>query len=139
LAFNKKAIKARLVAIVVCCYRQLNGGVSALTYIGPLFTVIAAKDTSLSTSFVSYVPLIATLVSFVGNVLGVFVIANKFGRRTLLVIATIFLAVTNIGSGLSMQFYSPIAFFIFIIIEMLFYGAFALAPGWTYPNEVVPP
>ena len=137
--FNKKANKARLVAIVICCYRQLNGGVSALTFIGPLFAVIAAKDPGFSPELIQYVPLISTLVSFLGNVLGVFVIANKFGRRTLLVLSTILLTITNVGSGISMEFYSPLAFFILILVEMLVYGAFALAPGWTYPNEVVPP
>lgn len=66
-------------------------------------------------------------------------IANKVGRKILLVIATLLMGITNIGSGLSMQFYSPLAFFIFIVVETFAYGAFALAPGWTYPNEVVPP
>ena len=87
-----------------------------MTFIGPLFTFIATGDHNLSSSFIQYVPLITTLGSFVGNIFGVFVVANKFGRKTLLIAAAVLLAITNIGCGICMLVYSPLGFLVLILI-----------------------
>ncbi len=72
-----------------------------MTFIGPIFAAIVPSNASYS-ALVNYVPLICTLVSFISNIIGVFLIATKVGRKPLMIISAVLLTITNIGSAVSM-------------------------------------
>lgn len=114
----------------VSIYRQLNGGLIILTFCGPIIQVIQGDNTNL----VSITPLIATILAFVGNVIGVFTVSKYLGRKTLLMIAAIGMFCTNVILAVMLQTNHVWVFFAFTLIQMIFYGLFSLAPGWTYPN-----
>lgn len=78
--------------------------------------------------------MIATLVSLIGIILGITVFMKFMGRKSQLLISAIFMAACNIGIAVTMIVYNVKGMFSFIVIIMFVYGAFALAPGWTYPN-----
>lgn len=124
-------------AIVVCLYRQLNGSNLALTFAGPILAA-TSKASGIQTGLNSFGPLIIMLVSFIGNVLGVTIFAHIMGRKPLLIIAAVTLCVTSVGAGVASEFNEPWILFVMFVLNMFCYGAFSLAPGWTYPNEVVP-
>lgn len=75
-----------------------------LTYVGPLFTTIANVD-SFYPGMTQNISLLATLISTVGNILGVFVVAKFIGRKPLMVISSVILTITNIGSGICCIYY----------------------------------
>ena len=78
--------------------------------------------------------MIATLVSLVGIIIGITVFMKILGRKTQLLISAIFMAACNIGIAVTMIVKQVEGLFAFLVIIMFIYGAFSLAPGWTYPN-----
>lgn len=99
----KKANRARAVAIVICLYRQLNGSNLALTFAGPILAATSAAS-GIQTGLNTFGPLIIMLVSFIGNVIGVFVLARIIGRKPLLIIAAITLGLTSVGAGVASEY-----------------------------------
>ena len=96
----RKANKARGVAIVISIYRQLNGANLSLTFAGPIINALdfqSGMDIGLRT----FGPLIIILVSFIGNVIGIVVLANKFGRKPLMIVASISMGATMIAAGVA--------------------------------------
>lgn len=96
----RKAAKARTVAIIVSMYRQLNGSNLSLTFAGPILNAIDVQS-GINIGLTTFGPLIIMLVSFIGNLLGVFVLAGKFGRKPLLTIAAVTMGLTMVGSGIA--------------------------------------
>ena len=129
----RKANKARGVAIVISVYRQLNGANLSLTFAGPILNAVDVQS-GINIGLTTFGPLIIMLVSFIGNVIGIVVLANKFGRKPLMIVASITMGATMIAAGVACELASPWALFILLIVNMFCYGAFSLAPGWTYPN-----
>jgi hypothetical protein len=78
--------------------------------------------------------LVCTILAFIGNVIGVFALSTVFGRKTLLTVAAIGLLITNVVCAATLQTKQLWPFFAFCLLQMVFYGMFSLAPGWTYPN-----
>lgn len=96
----RKAAKARAVAIVVSIYRQLNGANLSLTFAGPILNAVDLQS-GINIGLTTFGPLIIMLVSFIGNVIGIVVLSNKFGRKPLLIVAAITMGSTMIAAGVA--------------------------------------
>ncbi len=96
----RKANKARAVAIVISIYRQLNGANLSLTFAGPIINALDIQS-GMDIGLRTFGPLIIILVSFIGNVIGIVVLANKFGRKPLMIVASITMGATMIAAGVA--------------------------------------
>ena len=96
----RKANKARGVAIVISVYRQLNGANLSLTFAGPILNAVDVQS-GINIGLTTFGPLIIMLVSFIGNVIGIVVLANKFGRKPLMIVASITMGATMIAAGVA--------------------------------------
>lgn len=85
---------------MISIYRQLNGANLSLTFAGPILTAVDIQS-GINIGLTTFGPLIIMLVSFIGNVIGIVVLANKFGRKPLLIISALSMGATSIGAAVA--------------------------------------
>jgi MFS family permease len=115
----------------LCVIRHWLAGNLIITQGGQFITTF---DSNLG----HYTSLIINLVQFVFVILGLVWFQKYVGKRPMFLFSISLLAIINIGLGLAMMAFYPMASLTIMIIYMIVYGGSFISPIWSYPSEVIP-